>query len=271
MTMWPVTCVTKNKETSVARKTKPVPVPVPRPEPSAREQVAIAEAAKRIAARPKPPEINLKAEQTNGRVLVEFGPSHSDHQGWSARILDAMGTRSSEFANAELERMLAAMQPQEGLPKVMHLNAALAVVSGVSPRNELEAMLASQMAVTHALAMDMLGRTKQSPTVPYMQICAGIATKLQRTFVAQAEALAKLRRGGEQKVTVEHVHVHAGGQAIVGAVTNTPSAGGGGEATKGGSQAHAQSISHASEPSVWSENAEREAVPLAGRDGEGPL
>jgi hypothetical protein len=75
------------------------------------------------------------------------------------------------------------------------------------------------MAVTHALAMDLLGRAKQSPTVPYMETCANLATKLQRTFVAQVEALSKLRRGGEQKVTVEHVHVHAGGQAIVGAVT----------------------------------------------------
>jgi hypothetical protein len=75
---------------------------------------------------------------------------------------------------------------------------------------------ASQMAVTHALAMDMLGRARQSPTVPYMQVCATLATKLQRTFVQQVETLAKLRRGGEQKVRVEHVHVHPGGQAIVG-------------------------------------------------------
>jgi hypothetical protein len=163
------------------------------------------------------------------------------------------------------------MQPQQGLPREIQLNAALAVVSGVRPRDELEAMLASQMAVTHALAMDMLGRTKQSPTVPYMQICAGIATKLQRTFVAQTEALAKLRRGGEQKVVVEHVHVHSGGQAIVGAVTNTPAAGGGGDSSRNENQAHAKQISHASEPPMWSQDAEREAVPVTSRGGQGSL
>jgi hypothetical protein len=75
------------------------------------------------------------------------------------------------------------------------------------------------MAVTHALAMDLLGRAKQSSMVLYMETCTNLATKLQRTFVAQVEALRKLRRGREQKVTVEHVHVHGGGQAIVGAVT----------------------------------------------------
>jgi len=30
------------------------------------------------------------------------------------------------------------------------------------------------------------------------------------------EALKRYRTGGQQKVTVEHVHVHEGGQAIVG-------------------------------------------------------
>ena len=43
----------------------------------------------------------------------------------------------------------------------------------------------------------------------------------------QIEALAKLKRGGEQTVRVEHVHVYPGGQAIVGAVSNRKVEGGG--------------------------------------------
>src|SRR5262249_40010389 len=35
-----------------------------------------------------------------------------------------------------------------------------------------------------------------------------MAIKLPRTYTAQLEALAKLRRGGEETVRVEHVHVH---------------------------------------------------------------
>jgi hypothetical protein len=42
--------------------------------------------------------------------------------------------------------------------------------------------------------------------------------KLARTFITQVEALKRHRTGGQQKVTVEHVHVHEGGQAIVGTV-----------------------------------------------------
>jgi hypothetical protein len=41
-----------------------------------------------------------------------------------------------------------------------------------------------------------------------------------RTYAVQVETLARLRKGGQQKVVVEHVHVYPGGQAIVGNVSN---------------------------------------------------
>jgi hypothetical protein len=43
--------------------------------------------------------------------------------------------------------------------------------------------------------------------------------KLARTFAVQVEALKRYRTGGEQKVTVQHVTVNEGGQAIVGSVS----------------------------------------------------
>jgi hypothetical protein len=42
------------------------------------------------------------------------------------------------------------------------------------------------------------------------------ANKLSRTYAALLDALNRHRGKGQQKVTVEHVHVHSGGQAIVG-------------------------------------------------------
>ena len=44
------------------------------------------------------------------------------------------------------------------------------------------------------------------------------ANKLSRTYAVLLETLDKHRGKGQQKVTVEHVHVHEGGQAIVGNV-----------------------------------------------------
>jgi hypothetical protein len=44
------------------------------------------------------------------------------------------------------------------------------------------------------------------------------ANKLSRTWATLLDAFNKHRGKGQQKVTVEHVHVHAGGQALVGTV-----------------------------------------------------
>ena len=80
------------------------------------------------------------------------------------------------------------------------------------------------------------------------------------------EALNRHRGKGQQKVTVEHVHVHAGGQAVVGMV-ETP---GGGDRPKSEDQPHAKQIAHAPQPAMWSADEEREPVPVAG-DAERPL
>jgi hypothetical protein len=86
----------------------------------------------------------------------------------------------------------------------------------------------------------------------------------------QMEALTKLRRGGEQTVRVEHVHVHNGGQAIVGNV-NHP----GGGAARIGNQPHATgdagALVLAAGAPVLCQDPEREVVPVSTREGEGLL
>jgi hypothetical protein len=82
-------------------------------------------------------------------------------------------------------------------------------------------------------------------------------------YVSLLDALNSHRGKGQQKVTVEHVHVHSGGQAIVGTVS-TP---GGGDASKSEEQAHAKQIGHAPQPPLWSANPQREALPVTS-DGE---
>ena len=80
------------------------------------------------------------------------------------------------------------------------------------------------------------------------------------------DALNRHRGKGQQKVTVEHVHVHAGGQAVVGMV----GAPGGGGHPKLEEQPHAKQIEYAPLPPMWSADQERERVPIA-RDAERPV
>ncbi len=85
-------------------------------------------------------------------------------------------------------------------------------------------MLAIQMVATYETALEMLTRAKQAEYMPQLQECGSLAVKLMRTYATQVEALGRLRRGGEQRVVVQHVTVNDGGQAIVGDV-NRPGGG----------------------------------------------
>ena len=90
------------------------------------------------------------------------------------------------------------------------------------------------------------------------------ANKLSRTYSALLDSLNRHRGKGQQKVTVEHVHVHEGGQAIVGNVESTP----GGGASKSKEQPHA--LGYAPGAPMPSAHEERDRVPIA-CDEERPL
>jgi hypothetical protein len=104
----------------------------------------------------------------------------------------------------------------------------LSVVKGIQPKDQLETMLAAQMAAVHSLTMTYARRLANAEALPQQESAERTLNKLARTFTAQVEALKRYRTGGEQKVTVEHVTVNEGGQAIVGNVSNNPTRGEGG-------------------------------------------
>jgi hypothetical protein len=174
-----------------------------------------------------------------------------------------MGTTEWPFAKKVLSNLLetaCAGSPSKAVPQE-DLNAALAAMHGIGPRDEAEAMLAAQMVATHTAAMVALRQLKGAQNIPQQDSNGNLAVKLLRTYALQLEALARYRGKGQQKVTVEHVHVHSGGQAIVGAVnTHTPPGGGGAEKTE--HQPHA--LEHAQgETLPRAIEADRESVPSA--------
>jgi hypothetical protein len=96
----------------------------------------------------------------------------------------------------------------------------LSQVKGVKPTDQVEAMLAAQIAAVHLATMTLARRLAHVKTIPQQDSAERAFNKLARTFATQVEALKRYRTGGQQKVTVEHVTVNEGGQAIVGNVTH---------------------------------------------------
>jgi hypothetical protein len=106
------------------------------------------------------------------------------------------------------------------------LNIALDGVAALQPRDGMEVMLCSQLVALHSQGLEFLARGMvPDQTSDGVDRNVNRATKLLRTFATMAECLRTYRGGGQQKVTVEHVTVQAGGQAIVGTVNR--GAGGG--------------------------------------------
>jgi len=130
----------------------------------------------------------------------------------------------------------------------------------VEPKDELEGMLAAQMVSIHNAAMECMRRA-MIPNQSFEGRNSNLnqATKLTRTYTAQMEALKRYRSKGEQKVTVEHVHVHDGGQAIVGNVEGR----GGDEKQEGQSHAKPKSVAYAPGDEMRREDPQGDAVPIA--------
>ena len=128
----------------------------------------------------------------------------------------ALGSTSLDFVGGLL-RQLGMSTGQE--VSESDLNFALSVVKDIKPNDQVEAMLAAQMAVIHMATMTSAKRLAQVKTLAEHDSAERALNKLARTYTTQMEALKRYRTGGEQKVTVQHVSVGEGGQAIVGNVT----------------------------------------------------
>jgi hypothetical protein len=93
------------------------------------------------------------------------------------------------------------------------------MIEAASPKNEIEAALAVQMACTHNAAMAVLAKMDTAfGTEQRLAVFGSTAARLMRAYATQVEVLRRLRNGDQQVVRVEHVHVNDSGQAFIGNV-----------------------------------------------------
>jgi len=137
---------------------------------------------------------------------------------------------------------------------------------GIGPRDELEGMIAVQLLAAHNAAMECYRRASLGETFEGIREYLNQANKLSRTYALLLDAFNRNRGKGQQKVTVEHVQVHSGGQAIVGTVESPALS----NSSNQERHHNAKQIAHAPQSAVRSPNSEPEVVPVAG-DAERPM
>jgi hypothetical protein len=133
-----------------------------------------------------------------------------------------MGTHDLDIVNTIIEQTCSICSQGNQLTKktTKIANAAMAAIIEIDPQDSAELMLASQMVAVHNISMEMSARAMlENQTFNGVEANIKRITKLMRTYTTQMEALNRYRTKGQQKITVQHVNVENGGQAIVGDVT----------------------------------------------------
>lgn len=137
---------------------------------------------------------------------------------WVARDTLAEGaTRTAEEASIRRQDLL--LQPSFDA-----LALAVDAAESIGAANSLEKMLAHQMAVAHeaclrlmnrALSYDVPGRPMREGDCVEACRLTNAAARLMSAYQDGMLTLQRLRTGGAQTVTVQHVNVALGAQAVV--------------------------------------------------------
>jgi hypothetical protein len=159
----------------------------------------------------------MKVSENDGVTALE--PDHPEASTARIRLLEALGSDDCDFLAGLLKQLCNVGSKGRSVDEE-GLNFMLAMVKGIEPRDQVEAMLAAQMAATHNATMTFARRLNQVETIPQQDSAERAFNKLARTFAAQVEALKRYRSVGEQTMRVGQVTVSEGGQAIVGNVAS---------------------------------------------------
>lgn len=166
--------------------------------------------------------------RSGGADSKDVSFDHPDHETAFALLMESLGTADPHFAEGIVNQAAnIGVRPSGKDPGAKDLNFTLSIVAGIEPRDQVETMLATQMAAVHLATVSMARHLSCSTTPAQFDQYEKAFNKLARTFTAQVEALKKYRSKGEQRVIVERVTVENGGQAIVGNVAHSKGGGAG--------------------------------------------
>ncbi|MBD1209662.1 MAG: hypothetical protein H9535_14605 [Ignavibacteria bacterium] len=174
------------------------------------------------------------------------------------RLMRAFCSTSPDFINYMIGKLASLLRGTGGLTAEA-LNGALAYIDSVNPKSETEAMLALQMFAVNDAAIRALRTSSASEWADTVYQFGNLSVKMMRTFATQAEALAKLQRGGVQ--TVKHIHVdNRGGQAVIANHVH-----------EGGQNARIENQPYEPSASLLSQDAAGDVMPMSSYTGQEAL
>jgi hypothetical protein len=142
-------------------------------------------------------------EQGNSRIVLDPSLSGIDV------LKKTTGTRDTEIAESIMSMGAFAIESIErgGDAKrfSQSFNIIMQSLHDFQPKDAVEARLVTQAVTLYQHGMDRLGRAGRSDRIDLTESQVNMAIKLLRVHNETIEALNRYRRGGEQKVIVQHV------------------------------------------------------------------
>ena len=151
----------------------------------------------------------------------ELVPAGDQIKRGGGNFIDTVERPDAVTAEASMDRLKLA-------DEVHCVPLAVDTAETIQAKNSIEKMLAHQLAAAHKLAMTLAGQARKHTQqvgdgiyssdllhVDYAAKMANASARMMDAFQKGVLALHKLRTGGTQTVTVQHVNVSDGGQAVV--------------------------------------------------------
>jgi hypothetical protein len=161
-----------------------------------------------------PPKFMVEEDTLTKQPLPDGGD-------WMDRIGQALGLRDRDLSSMTAMQLINANSRVSPSPdNCKRINGIIAAVSEINPKDTLETMLGCQMVTCNSAIMRLMEQfTNETVTEETVNLYLKTVNRLMLTYARQLEALSCYRRKGHQKMTVEHVTIENGGQAVIGDVT----------------------------------------------------
>lgn len=156
-------------------------------------------------------QIAKQVESTPLKLLKGDGIVLDPHLSWEDAHKQITGTKDFEVAHNIVNSGAAAILGlvENGEPMfeqaVTCLNVILQNLHDFQPKDAIEASLVTKAAALFQHGMDRLSKLASSENVRNSEAQANMAIKLLRCHNETIEALSRYRRGGEQRVVVQHI------------------------------------------------------------------
>ena len=135
------------------------------------------------------------------------------------KLIEQTGIRDivPDVVKAIMSPLINLIANRDGDDTGSALNKSITLIAASNPKNQLELMLATQLAMTHIT----LGKGARLLDHNYKDVqtinsLGNLYTKLSRLGIDQINTLERMKGKGQQKIIVEKVNIEAGGKAAIG-------------------------------------------------------